>query len=198
MLGLENLFAWFPWLIQWILSWLPKRGRLHYHEGGVKITGEKVKVLKFGTYWFNARWSEIYTDNIRRKVIELTKQVLTTKGGKRVRLGGVFIYHITNIKTWLVDNEDPAQGVQVEAERVLREWVKSRSFEDVQDYDPQKREDDDLSRTAQEKIGQYFGVWVRMLGIKDFAETNAMDLYHGGEVTTKRLDSVVEQIEEVT
>lgn len=184
MLGLENLFCWVPWLIKWLLSWLPRRGRLYVHEGGAKITGAKVQVLKHGTFWYFPRWSECYVDNIKRKVVELSKQVLTTKDGKRVRVGGVLVYHIKNVETWIVENENPEQGVTVEAERVIREWVKQHDFEAVQEYDPKKREEDDLTRLAQDRFGSDFGVWVRDLGFKDFAETDAKDLYHSGELLT--------------
>jgi len=108
MLGLENLFAWVPWLVEWLLF---------------------------------PRWSECYTDNIKRKVIDLPKQVLTTKDGKRVRVGGVFVYHIRDIEKWIIENEDPESGVLIEAERVVREWVRHHDFQEVQDYDPKKREE---------------------------------------------------------
>jgi hypothetical protein len=195
MFGLETLFCWVPWIIEWCLSWLPRRARLYVHEGGVKITGAKVTVLKHGTFWFFPRWSECYVDNIKRKVVDLPKQVLTTKDGKRVRVGGVLIYHIRAIDTWIVENEDPESGVQIEAERVIREWVKHHDFQEVQEYDPQKREADDLTRAAQEELGSYFGVWVRQLGFKDFAETDAKDLYHSGEIITNQ-NSIVAVTEE--
>ena len=184
MLGLENLFAWIPELIGWCCSWLPRRGRLYVHEGGVKLTGAKVKVLEHGTFWFFPRWSECYVDNIKRKVVDLPKQVLTTKDGKRVRVGGVLVYHIRDIAKWIVENEDPANGVLIEAERVVREWVRHHDFDEVQNYDPKKREDDDLTKLAQDELGSDFGVWVRDLGFKDFAETDAKDLYHSGELIT--------------
>lgn len=185
MLGLENLFCWVPWLITWCLSWLITRGRLYVHEGGVKITGGKIKILKHGTFWFFHRWSECYIDNIKRKVIDLPKQVLTTKDGKRVRVGGVFVYHIRDIAKWIVENEDPASGVLIEAERVVREWVRHHDFDEVQEYNPKKREEDDLTKLAQDELGADFGVWVRDLGFKDFALTDAKDLYHSGELITR-------------
>ena len=186
MFGLETLFCWVPWIIKWFLSWLPTRARLYVHEGGVKITGAKVMILQHGTFWFFRRWSECYVDNIKRKVIDLPKQVLTTKDGKRVRVGGVLIYHIRAIDTWIIENEDPERGVQIEAERVIREWVKHHDFKEVQEYDPQKREEDDLTKAGQEQLGSFFGIWVRQLGFKDFAETDAKDLYHSGEIHTNQ------------
>jgi len=182
MFGLETLFCWVPWLIEWFLSWLPRRGRLYAFEGGVCVTADKVKVLKFGTYWFFPRWSEVYVDNVKRKVIDLPKQVLTTKDLKRVRVGGVFVYHIRDIEKWIIENENPEEGVLIEAERVLREWVQGHTFDQVQNYKPADRENDDLTRLGQGEFGADFGVWVRHLTFKDFAETDAKDLYHSGEL----------------
>lgn len=197
-LGIDNLFCWIPWFVRWCISWLPSRGRLHAFEGGVKVSGEKIKVLKFGTFWFLPRWSEVYVDNVKRKVIDLPKQVLTTKDRKRVRVGGVFVYHIRDIEKWIVENENPEEGVQVEAERVLREWVKKHSFDQVQNYKSERREEDHLTCMAQKELGADFGVWVRQLAFKDFAETDAKDLYHSGEIATgeSSIVAVTEEPEE--
>ena len=47
-MGLEPLFSWIPELLGWLLSWLPHAGRLPVHEGGVKISGMRVRELKHG------------------------------------------------------------------------------------------------------------------------------------------------------
>lgn len=179
---MEHLFSWLPQLLGWLLSWLPWGARLPVHEGGVKISGEKVAEIKPGWYFWVPRFTEVFTENVKRKVIELPEQLLTTRDGKRVRAGGVMAYHITNVVTWLVENEDPEHGVQVEAARVLRDWVKAREFADVQAYDPKKRGEDELTRAAQNAFGADFGVYVRQLGLASFAETDATDLHHSGLV----------------
>lgn len=190
-MGLEPLFSWIPALFSFLLSWLPHGARLHVHEGGVKISGSNVVELsrkrRWSTlwlvpawYWWVPRFSDIFTDNIKRKVIDLPDQLLTTKDRKRVRAGGVLVYHLQNVITWLVENEDPEDGVQVEAARVLREWVKARTFDEVQNYTAEKRSDDVLTRLGQDQLGADFGVRVRQLSLTCFAETAARDLYHSG------------------
>jgi len=179
-MGLEPLFSWIPALLLWLLSWLPHAARLPVHEGGVKISGQKVREIKPGWYWWVPRFTECFTDNVKRKVIELPEQLLTTGDGKRVRAGGIMAYHIRNVTTWLVENEAPEHGVQAEAARVLREWVKARTFDDVQAFKPAKRGDDELTKLAQSEMGSDFGVHIRSLGLASFAETAATDLHHSG------------------
>jgi hypothetical protein len=89
-------------------------------------------------------------------------------------------YHITNVVTWIVENEDPEHGVQAEAARVLREWVKVQTFDEVQTFKPAKRGEDDLTRLAQAELGTDFGVRIRQLGLASFAESEATDLHHSG------------------
>lgn len=179
-MGLEHLFSWIPELIGWLLAWFPHAARLPVHEGGVKISGKKVREIKPGWYVWLPRFTEVFTDNIKRKVVELPEQLLTTVGGKRVRAGGIMAYHISNVVTWLVENEDPEHGVQAEAARVLREWVKCRTFADVQEFQPGKRGEDSLTRVAQAELGIDFGVRIRQLGLASFAECTAVDLHHSG------------------
>lgn len=183
-MGLENLFCWVPWLIKWVCGWFPRFSRLHVFQGGVKIGGNKVVELKPGFVIWIPHFSDVYVDNVKRKVVVLQDQLLTTKDGLRVRVGGLLVYHITNISTWLVENEDPDHGLLNEAGRVLREWVKAKSFAEIQDYAPSKRGEDELTRLAQSEMGTDFGVRVRQLSMTSFAETNATDLNHSGQVTT--------------
>lgn len=180
MLGLENLFCWVPWIIRWCLSWLVTRGRIQTHERGVKICGNKIRELEPGTYWYFHRWSECFIDNIKRKVIELDDQLLTTKDGKRVRVGGVLIYHITNIVTWLVENEHAEEGLVVDAARVLRDLVVASTFADLQEPTARLRKDDEMTKRAQADLGSDFGVRIRHLGLTIFAESDALALHHSG------------------
>lgn len=182
MLGLEPLFSWFGDLIDWCVSWFPTRGRCPGHELGIKVTGRKVTEIKPGTYWYLGRWSEVFTDNVMRKVREPEDQVLTTRDTRRVRVGGVLIYHITNITQWLYKNEDPDDGVLVEAARVLKKFVQSHEFEEVRAHEPTGRNDDELTRTAQAELGTSFGIRVERLSFTNFAETEARELHHTGQL----------------
>lgn len=179
-MGFENLFSWIPELLGWIMGFLPHAARLHAHEGAVRISGKHYKELQHGFYFWFPHFSAIYTDNIKRKVIELPEQLLTTLDGTRVRAGGVLVYHISNVVTWLVENEDPGHGLQADAARVLREWVKAKDFEEVQAYSPEKRGEDDLTRLAQSELGTDFGVRVQLLSLASFAASDAWDLHHSG------------------
>lgn len=192
-MGLEPLFSWIPALLLWLLSWLPHAARLPVHEGGVKISGRRVREIKPGWFWWCPRFTEVFSDNVKRKVIDLPEQLLTTKDDCRVRAGGIMIYHITNIERWLVENEDPEHGVKVQASRVLREWVKDRQFADVQKFKPGKRTEDQLTRMAQAELGVDFGVRIEQLALASFAETDAASLHHSGGPIMPTAPAVAEE-----
>ena len=89
-MGFEPLFSWLPELLAWLISWLPHGARLLVREGAVKISGMKVREVKHGGlfqswYFWVPRFTEVFTDNVKRKVVELPEQLLTTRDGKRVR-----------------------------------------------------------------------------------------------------------------
>lgn len=188
-MGLESVFGWIPELLGWIMGFLPHAARLHAHEGAVKISGKRYKELRHGFYFWIPHCSAIYTDNIKRKVIELPEQLLTTLDGVRVRAGGVLVYYISNVVTWLVENEDPEHGVRADAARVLREWVKAKDFEAVQAYSPEKRGEDDLTRLAQSELGTDFGVRVQLLALASFAASDAWDLHHSGLIDISQIST---------
>ena len=147
---------------------------------GVKIKGSEVFVLKPGTYWWNARWSEVYEENVRPRSTDLCDQLLTTKDGLRVRAGGVLRWGITNIETWLVNNDSPEQSLLVDAGRVIREHVVEHTFEELQSPSARLRRSDAMTKEAQRELGASYGVRIQHLRLSTFARTNGLDIYHAG------------------
>jgi SPFH domain/Band 7 family protein len=184
--GLENLFCWVPWLIKWLVGWVPHFGRLHSFEMGVKASGRRYKVLHPGFYVWIPHFSNIYSDNVVRKVVELPEQLLTTADGVRVRVGGLLVYTIEKIEVWILDNDDPDHGLFNEAARVLRNWVRSRSFDEIQEID--NADHDDLTMEATNAMELDFGIDVRSLALTSFARTDSIDLHHSGTVKTNKSD----------
>lgn len=180
MFGLETLFCWVPWSVRWALSWLPRRGRLHVFQAGVRVSGSAVSRLAPGTYWWFPRWSEIYTDNVVRKVKAIPTETLTTMDGVVVRVGGVMAFSITDIEKWLLDNESSDECVLVDAARILRAVVAEKKFEDLQSPPARKRREDDVTRAGQEGLGSKFGIRVEYLGFTTFCRTVAQDITHSG------------------
>lgn len=184
--GLETLFHLVYEFFHWLVSWLfPKQGMIDKTERGVLIRGNYVKVLLPGPYWHWVRWSDVYVDNIVRKVREMTDQALTTEDGKTVRAGGVIEFEITDIESWIVNNEDPEQGLMVAAQRVLRDFVRSSTFDEIQGFEPEDIDEDDeaddpLTARAREELNGDFGVHVIQLGLTVFAESTARDFNHTG------------------
>jgi len=181
-MGLENLFCWVPWLIKWLVGWVPHFGRLHLFEAGVKVSGARFRVLKPGFYLWLPHFTNIYIENVVRKVIELPEQLLTTADGVRVRAGGLLVFTIEKVEVWMLENDDADHGLFNEAARILRDWVRSRDFEDVQEMDDSDQ--DELTMRAADAVELDFGVDVRMLGLTSFAKTGAYDLHHSGNVKT--------------
>lgn len=164
----------------WLFDWCPRMSRLHVYENGVRVSGKKVRVLKHGCYFYVPNWHEILTDNIVTKTISLPDETQTTKDGRRVRVGGVLVYHIRNVETWLTKNEDAEEGVLIAAARVLRDIVVDTDYENLKQPSERLRRDDEIVKTAQEALGEEFGIWVKHLGFTTFCETEARDISHSG------------------
>lgn len=176
--GLETLFHLVYELVHWIISWcVPDYGIIEAHELGVKVTGARVTELKPGGYWQHTARTTVYKDNVVRKVREPSDVVATTKDGCTVRVGISLAYNITNIKTWLMDNEDAEQGLLVDVQRVVLKYIRSHDFAEIQDHDEAT-----LTKLAQKELGRYFGVRIKGLGVTTFAETELRDLNHSGDL----------------
>lgn len=187
MLGLENLFCWVPWLIKWVLSWTPTMGRLHWFKGGVKVSGAKKKELKHGSYWFIPKLSDVYEVAIVRQVKDLPAQALTTSDDFSVRVGGVIAFKVRNVTRWLLENDEPDDGLLVGASQVLREWVKARKFADVQNYAPGSHAEDELTKKAQLALGKDFGVTILLLSLTDFSVTSVTEVCHSGRIGSENI-----------
>lgn len=185
-MGLEQLFCWVPWLVRWTMGWVPHLGRVHRFQRGVKVSGSRVKVLS-GWYFWLPHFSDVYTENVVRKVVVLPEQLLTTSDGHRVRVGGLLVYTITDIVIWLIENEDADHGLLNEAARVLRDWVRTRTFQDIVEADSSDM--DELTMMCTDAVELDFGVDVRSLGFTNFAKTSSLNLHLMGAVRTGDKDA---------
>lgn len=176
--GLETLFHLVYEFFHWVIAWcIPAMKMVEATDMGVKITGDKVKLLQPGRHLWHQQLSSVYTANVMRQTEPLADQLLTTKDGKRVRVGGVLVYRITDALKWLIENEDSAEAVKQVVAHALREVIITTDFEDMQQARAKKR--DELTRSAQEMLGM-FGVRVEYLRLTTFAESDARDLHHSG------------------
>ena len=174
--GLETLFHLVYELVHWIISWcVPDYGIVEAQEMGVKVTGKRVKELEPGGYWHHAARTTVYKANVKRVVREPSDVIATTQDGTPVRVGISVAYIITNVKTWLIDNEDAEEGLLVDVQRVVLKFVRGHTFDQIQDHD-----EDQFTKLAQKELGRYFGVQVKQLGITTFVETECRDLNHSG------------------
>lgn len=181
-IGLETLFHLVYEIVHWAVAWtIPGVVHVEATDRGVRVTKEHVVELEPGWHFYHRRLQTVYTANVRRQTIALPDQLLTTHDRKRVRVGGLLVYHVTDVTKFLIENDDAAEGLVEMAGHALREVVIDGDFADMQKKREQKR--DELTRSAQEMLGQY-GVRVEYLRLSTFAETAARDIYHGGSLFT--------------
>ncbi len=175
-IGLETLFHLVYEIVHWTVSWIvPQYGVIEAMEMGVKVTGKKVKELEPGGYWQHRQRTTVYKANVKRVVREPSDVIATTQDGHAVRVGVSLAFVITNVKTWLIDNEDAEEGLLVDVQRVVLKFVRAHTFDEIQQHD-----EDEFTKMAQRELGRYFGVQVKQLGITTFVETECRDLNHSG------------------
>lgn len=177
-MGLGTLFQLIYELVHWCVQWcVPAVCMIEHTDRAVKVTAGKVEELGPGYHWWHRRASKVYFTNVMRQTSALDDQLLTTKDGKTVRVGGMLVYQIVDITKYLVENEDADDGAEEMAAHALREVVIGSTFAEMQE--PRTRKRDELTKSAQEMLSE-FGLRVHYLRLTTFAETTARDLNHTG------------------
>jgi regulator of protease activity HflC (stomatin/prohibitin superfamily) len=169
-LGLETALGWIGDLINWLVSWTPTLELCVSTDRVVKFKrGGANQVIEPSLFWYYGRFTEIERVNIKRQVLALETQVLTTKDKKAVAVGGVLVYSITDVEKYLVDNENADKGIAEIAAYALREIVVNSAFEDLQEPKDERR--DEITKRAQAALTE-FGIRVKYLRLSShFAET---------------------------
>jgi len=170
-------------MTDWVV---PCHGIIEATERGVKITGGRVIQLDPGDYFYHSPRTQVYVENVKRKVREpadvivVTKETVTANGetledSATLRVGISLAFTITNITTWLVENEDAEQGLLLDVQRVVLKYARARTYQEFLEHD-----EADLTKFAQKELGRYFGVQIKQLGLTSIAETECRDLNHTG------------------
>ena len=140
-------------------------------------------------YWWLPCISDSEIVPVRRQVIDLAPQPLTTKDGRSVIAGAVVVYDIQDVRKFLVENTDAAESLAEVAGAALRDAIVSRTLDEIQKND-RKTTDNALTKAAKDHLAE-FGVRIERMRLTDFAPAQIINV-----IGTPMFGAPAEEIEE--
>ena len=154
--------------VHWLGTLLPRWGLVRSTHGGVVFHRKGERILKGPCiYWWLPCISDSEIVPVRRQVIDLAPQTLTTKDGTPVIAGAVVVYDIQDVRKFLVENTDALESMTEVAGAALRDAVTARTLDEIQKND-RKTTDNALTKSAKDHLAE-FGVRIERMRLTDFA-----------------------------
>lgn len=180
MLGIHETLIWLATPARWVWDWTPHAHRMiRADQVGLRVRGKRVDVLEPGLHWFIPHLDALYIEEVTRHV-RSTDVVVELEEGT-VRLDATIAYRIVDPEVWLIQNEDPEDGLMEDFARVIAARTVDYTLEELRDEvaDPDAEE---LTTYVQSNIGPYFGVEVLQAGFRSFALTRDYHMNGGGGI----------------
>lgn len=172
---METAFAWIGQVMEWFGRWIPKILIVRATHAGVKfIRGWKVKELKPGMHIYWPITTEIAILPTARQTHSLFSQVMITKDGKQVVVGGVVIYTIVNVISAVSENWDVSDTINDITQTAIVSVLTAWNLEDVISKITGDLEKE-LTTATRERLKQY-GVKVHKCAITDFSTCRVIKL----------------------
>jgi regulator of protease activity HflC (stomatin/prohibitin superfamily) len=170
----ESALAWLSELINWFGKWVPRIFQVRISERAVKYVRGRAFVMGPGLHVYWPITSEIDHVFVTRQVIKLQPQVVKTKDGASIEVGGLLVYEIEDAYKYLVDNYEAQDSAAVIALGAMRRAIGMRTFEQLREN--RADIDNTLAAQAQRRL-ESLGVKVESLEITDLAETNVLSIF---------------------
>lgn len=131
---LGALLGWLGDFVQWLFNWVPRYIIVQVNERGVKYPrGQEAVELEPGIHWFIPNLTQMVKHHVSRCVLYIDPLSLETddEPPRRVQVGAVLTYHITDILTYEVENYDAAESMHEVAQGALQDIITGSKWEDL-------------------------------------------------------------------
>lgn len=119
---LSEFFHQIGRLFNWIIIVAP-------WEQALRIRlGKNVKILKVGWYFRIPFIDRIYRQSIRKRIITVSPQVLTTKDGKPITVGGCISYAIVDLRKLFDTLEHAEATIEADVTTKIAAYISSNVF----------------------------------------------------------------------
>lgn len=178
---MEAAFAWLGRLAEFFGSFFPRLLIVKSSHRAVKyVFGRKRVLLPPGVHVYWPIVTEVEMCAVVRQVLNLPTQLLETKDGHTVAVGGLVVYEIDDALTFLADNENAYEAIDDVATGAIRKVIVNTILQELRAG--RAKLDGRLSRETQKLLSD-FGVRVLYARLTDFARVRALHL-SGGPLAT--------------
>jgi regulator of protease activity HflC (stomatin/prohibitin superfamily) len=129
---MENAFMWLRDIADWLGMFVPRRvivdsthGWVKFVKGGKIITGGPQIVM----FW--PVTTNLHTYPTARQAVSLPSQVITTKDGQTVAIGGLLVYDIADLEKILAHTYDPEETIKDIAASSLHDVCCRETWDDL-------------------------------------------------------------------
>lgn len=132
---LGALLGWLGDFVQWLFNWVPRYMIVQINERGVKYPRGKGAVeLQPGVHFYVPNLTEVVKHHVSRCVLYVEPLSLETadEPPKRVQVGAVLTYHVTDILTYEVDNYDADESMHEVAQGALQDIITNSKWKELQ------------------------------------------------------------------
>ena len=144
------------------------------HEGGVFIrNGSFRKTLREGWYLCWPVFDQIDVVDIVPQVIDLPNQICTTADNKAYAISGAIEYHVSDVKKFLLDVQNPDESLMTYARMEISRYMMDKEGK----IDRAELETDVEAKIT--KKAEEWGIDVLDFGVNEFAPCRAIRLMGG-------------------
>ena len=95
---MSGLFDWLNGIMTWLGSWIPRIQIIRYSEQGIRYrNGKNISIINPGVVVYWPIFTEIEFINVKRQVLNLRTQLLTTVDGQTVIASGLVVYRTNGV-----------------------------------------------------------------------------------------------------
>jgi len=126
-----------PWdilgqLLATILRFFPRIWFCPTYVAGVKfVRGKNIRPLEAGAVVWWPFWTSMLTCAVKRQVMEIPAQTVTTKDGLSVIISGVCTYHVADHVKFLTENHEAGDNASEVVEAALIEVATDKTWNEL-------------------------------------------------------------------
>ena len=145
-----------------------------YIAGVLFVRGRNVKAFGPGAVIWWPFWTQMLTCAIKRQVMEIAPQTVTTKDGRSVIVSGVCTYYVADHVKYLVENHEAGDNAAEVVAASLIEVATGKTWDELLSND-RNTTSRALTKQAGELLADY-GIEVERVRLASLAQANVINL----------------------
>ena len=165
-------------LVDAFLSLVPRPTTVRATHKAVKFKWGRAVIVDSGWRWWWPLTTEMDEHPVVSQPLELPAQSVMTRDGQSVVVSGVALYHVTDLRSYAVDNYDSDEAMAEVAGSAIRDVVVSKTLQELQEPDGRKAANKTLVAQARQELSRY-GVEIEYFKLTDLSVCRVINLVGG-------------------